>query len=59
MKKTIDIAKPIHIGNIYGPSFGTGYAGNVWSKRGLSPALMTMEGGMREPMITTYEEEKR
>ena len=39
------------IGNIYGPQFGTGYAGNIWDKRGISPSLMTMVGGCREPMI--------
>ena len=39
------------IGNIYGPQFGTGYAGNIWDKNGISPSLMTMAGGGREPMI--------
>ena len=39
------------IGNIYGDQFGTGYAGNTWSKDGLAPGLMTMAGGGREPMI--------
>ena len=39
------------IGNIYGSRFGTGYAGNVWDVNGISPALMTMTGGGREPMI--------
>lgn len=27
------------------------YAGNVWDKNGISPALMTMQGGGRQPMI--------
>lgn len=40
-----------HIGNLYGPSRGTGYAGNVWGKEGIAPALTTMQGGGREPMI--------
>lgn len=37
--------KPIHLGNIYGPQRGTGYAGNVWGTAGCSPALTTMQGG--------------
>ena len=44
----------IWIGNIYG--CGSGYAGNVWDSDGLSPALMTMGGGNRQPMIMEYEE---
>lgn len=45
------------IGNIYGPQFGTGYAGNIWDKNGISPSLMTMAGGGREPMIVeAYED---
>ena len=36
---------PIQIGNLYGAQFGTGFAGNVWDKNGISPALMTMAGG--------------
>lgn len=39
--------KMIRIGNIYGSQFNSGYAGNVWSADGLSPALMTMQGGQR------------
>ena len=39
--------KMIRIGNIYGEQFNSGYAGNVWSADGLSPALMTMQGGAR------------
>jgi DNA (cytosine-5)-methyltransferase 1 len=37
--------------NIYGEQFGTGFAGNVWDKEALSPALMTAQGGNREPMV--------
>ena len=37
--------KPIRIGNIYGEKFGTGYAGNVWGVNGITPAIMTMQGG--------------
>lgn len=48
----------VHIGNLYGPDRGTGYAGNIWGKQGLAPALTTMGGGMREPMIIVeYEED--
>lgn len=42
---------PIRIGNIYGSQFGTGYAGNVWDKDSISPTIMTMQGGGREPII--------
>ena len=38
------------LGNLYG-DFGTGYAGNVWDDQGIAPALMTMQGGGRQPMI--------
>ena len=40
-----------HLGNIYGEEYGTGYAGNVWDKEGLSPTLMNMQGGNRQPMV--------
>ena len=43
--------KCVRIGNIYGEDKGTGYAGNVWDDNGLSPALNTMSGGNRQPMI--------
>ena len=43
--------KCVRIGNIYGKDKGTGYAGNVWDDNGLSPALNTMSGGNRQPMI--------
>lgn len=41
----------VRLGNIYGEDKGTGFAGNVWDKNGISPALTTMQGGGREPMI--------
>lgn len=41
-----------HLGNVYGEQYGTGYAGNVWDKNGLSPTLMNMQGGGRQPMVT-------
>ena len=46
-----DADTPVRIGNVYGEQFGTGYAGNVWDKNGVSPALMTMQGGGRQPHI--------
>ena len=46
--------KPIRIGNLYGEQFKTGFAGNVWNRNGIAPALMTMQGGGREPMILEY-----
>ena len=36
--------KIVHIGNLYGPDRGTGYAGNIWGKSGLAPTLNTMGG---------------
>lgn len=45
------MAEVERIGNIYGEDRGYGFAGNVWNKVGLSPALTTMQGGGREPMI--------
>lgn len=33
------------IGNIYDDKYSTGYAGNVWDKKGIAPTLMTMQGG--------------
>lgn len=46
-----ETARAKRLFNIYGESCGTGYAGNVWDKNGLSPALMTAQGGNRQPMI--------
>ena len=39
----------IRIGNIYGDSRGTGFAGNIWETEGISPALTTMGGGTGNP----------
>lgn len=44
-------ANPIRIGNIYDEKFGTGYAGNVWDKEGISPTLQTAQGGNRQPLV--------
>ena len=43
--------KPIRIGNLYGENRGIGFAGNVWDTEGISPALTTIGGGNREPII--------
>lgn len=45
--------KLIRVGNIYG-DYGPSFAGNVYRPDGLSPALMTMGGGNRQPMIIEY-----
>ena len=43
---------PIKLGNVYNENFtGGSYAGNVWGKEGVSPALNTMQGGGRQPHI--------
>lgn len=42
------------IGNVYNPKYtGGNYAGNVYDKRGISPALLQMQGGGRQPHIIT------
>ncbi len=50
-----DDASPIRIGNIYDEKFGTGYAGNVWDKDGISPTLQTAQGGNRQPLVLEEE----
>lgn len=50
---------PNRLFNIYGEDKGTGYAGNVWDKEGLSPTLTTMEGGNRQPMIIDEPQQER
>lgn len=50
-----DDASPIRIGNIYDENFGTGYAGNVWDKDGVSPTLQTAQGGNRMPLVLEEE----
>ena len=42
--------KPKRLFNIYNENYGTGYAGNVWDKENISPGLMTMQGGERQPL---------
>lgn len=44
------------IGNVYNPKYtGGNYAGNVYDKRGISPTLLQMQGGGRQPHIITSE----
>ena len=45
--------------NIYGDKYGTGFAGNVWDKEAISPNLMTMQGGNREPLIMENKQKVR
>lgn len=40
----------IKLGNIYGFTGGN-FAGNVYSAKGLAPALNTMQGGNKQPLI--------
>lgn len=40
----------IKLGNIYGFTGGN-FAGNVYSAKGIAPALKTMQGGNRQPLI--------
>lgn len=44
------------LGNIYG--CGSSYAGNIYDTNYLAPALMTMQGGNRQPMIIEEIHEK-
>jgi hypothetical protein len=37
--------KIIRLGNIINKDFGTGYAGNVYNKKGTCPTMNTMCGG--------------
>ena len=40
----------IKLGNIYGFTGGN-FAGNVYSAKGIAPALNIMQGGNRQPLI--------
>ena len=40
----------IKLGNIYGFTGGN-FSGNVYSAKGIAPALNTMQGGNRQPLI--------
>ena len=51
----MQVNNPVRIGNIYGENRGTGFAGNVWDKNGISPTLNTMQGGNRQPFVANNE----
>ena len=53
------VVEPVRLGNIYGEHCGTGFAGNVWDKESISPTIMTMQGGNRQPMVVMREATKR
>ncbi len=50
---------PICLGNIYSKKNGTGYAGNVWDCKGISPTLRTFQGGNAQPLIIVKDERNR
>lgn len=37
--------------NIYGENHGGSFGGNVYDQNGISPALLTMQGGNKQPLI--------
>ena len=53
------VVEPVRLGNIYGDHCGTGFAGNVWDAEAISPTLMTMQGGNRQPMVIVREATKQ
>lgn len=47
-----DTSREYRIGNVYNPEHtGGSFAGNVYDKKGLCPALSAMQGGGRQPHI--------
>ena len=48
VERTMSVNK---LGNIYGGNKGGCFAGNVYDSKAISPALTTMEGGNRQPMV--------
>lgn len=46
------------IGNIFGATGGN-YAGNVYDKNYIAPAINTCQGGYREPIIIEKYEERK
>ncbi len=51
-------AKTIMLFNLLGHKQGTNYAYSVYDKKGIAPAIMTMTGGGRQPMIVEVEHEQ-
>jgi hypothetical protein len=35
----------VRLFNVYSDRYGTNYAGNVWSRNGVAPAVLTYGGG--------------
>lgn len=52
-KRVVEIDQPKFIENVNREDFGTGYAGSVWDDTHISPTLMTMQGGGRQPHVIT------
>lgn len=48
----------IEVGNIKTGSWSSPQYGRIYSTKGLSPSLTTMQGGGREPKIVSYESEE-
>lgn len=48
----------IKLGNIYGFTGGN-FSGNVYSTKGIAPALQTMQGGNRQPLIVVKTKNQR
>lgn len=42
--------------NVYSSRYNTNFAGNVWDMQGVCPAITTMSGGGRQPMIMLINE---
>lgn len=55
IKENHGTVNAVLLGNIYGDHCGTGFAGNVYDKKAISPALQTMQGGNRQPLIVDEE----
>lgn len=55
VKENHGTVNAVLLGNIYGDHCGTGFAGNVYDKKAISPALQTMQGGNRQPLIVDEE----
>ena len=44
----------ILVGNTYDSRFNTGYAGNVYSPKGICPTIRTPSGGGNMPMVIVW-----
>lgn len=41
----------IKVGNLFYPTYRSGFAGNVVSTEGIAPCVTAVEGGYREPIV--------